>query len=283
MPDSIDLYVIHRLDRRQSPEALAAQLTAELARTDPRDNLMRSRIGTARVILGDPARRAQYDQQLNDPSAPPITEQTLAQLAGRPAPAAPRRSVTARPLAIVAAATVALLIVGIVLVVTLTGGDDKDTTTAQNPSTSQPAESSGSGGSAGSQNSPAAVGQTVKHGDVEWAVTKAERVTNRGQVCGGLGLNSRVIGVTVEGKNTGASAEQVFSYNSQNVVFNGRTRSANCAEVGGQVKTGTTSIPAGQSQQITYFFSLPDTGSDPTQFVFETWDENYIYFTLTYS
>ncbi|WP_270484842.1 hypothetical protein [Gordonia jacobaea] len=283
MPD-IDLYVIHKLDRRQPPEALAAQLTAELNRTDPRDSLTRSRIETARVILGDPARRTQYDQQLNDPSAPAITEATLAQLSGRTAPTAPRRSVTARPLAIVAAATVVLLVIGIVLVVTLTGGDDdKDTTTAQNPGTSQPTESSGSGGSAGSQRSPAAVGQTVKHDGVEWAVIKAERITNRGQICGGLGINSRVIGVTVEGKNTGASAEQVFSYSTQNVIFSGRARSANCAEVGGQVKTGTTSIPAGQSQQITYFFSLPDTGSDPTTFIFETWDETRIYFTLSYS
>lgn len=138
MPD-IDLYLIHELDRRQPPESLAAQLTAELNRTDPRDTVMRSRIETARVILGDPERRARYDRQLDDTAAPEITEQTLAQLSGRPAPTAPRRTLSKPVAAFVAitAVVVVIALVGIVVALVNSGGDDKSTTNAANPGAGQ--------------------------------------------------------------------------------------------------------------------------------------------------
>ena len=131
MPDSIDLYVIHRLDRRQPPEALAAQLTDELSRTDPRDTVTRSRIETARAVLGDPQRRAAYDQQLDDPATPPITEQTLASLSGRPAPTAPRKALS-KPVAAFVAITAVVVVVALVgIVVALVDRDgDKDSGTA---------------------------------------------------------------------------------------------------------------------------------------------------------
>lgn len=123
MPD-IDLYAIHRLERRQSPTEMAAQLTSELNDTDPRDQLTRSRIETARVILGDPERRARYDRQLDDPAAPEITEATLAQLAGRPAPTAPRKALS-RPVAALVAITAVVAVIALVgIIVAVTSGDD---------------------------------------------------------------------------------------------------------------------------------------------------------------
>ncbi|MFF0709126.1 J domain-containing protein [Gordonia sputi] len=142
MPD-VDLYVIHRLDRRQSPAELAAQLTSELTRTDPRDQLARSRIETARVILGDPQRRARYDRQLDDPSAPEITEQTLAQLSGRPAPTAPSGLFATTKVKVMAVLTVALAIALTIAVsaVACSSGGGSDTTAAKDspPSTGKPA------------------------------------------------------------------------------------------------------------------------------------------------
>ncbi|MCZ4652715.1 hypothetical protein O4157_14910 [Gordonia amicalis] len=86
----IDLYQAYGLDRRQPPDALAAQLAAQLNSIDPRDTLSCNRIDTARVILGDPARRARYDAALGDPAAPVLDEAALATIAGRPVPTAPR-------------------------------------------------------------------------------------------------------------------------------------------------------------------------------------------------
>ena len=129
MPE-VALYVIHRLDRRQSPAELAAQLTSELTRTDPRDQLARSRIETARVILGDPQRRARYDRQLDDPSAPEITEQTLAQLSGRPAPTAPSGLFATTKVKVMAVLTVALAIaltIAVSAVACSSGGDGGST------------------------------------------------------------------------------------------------------------------------------------------------------------
>ena len=124
MPD-LDLYKIHNLDRKAPSEAIAAQLTSQLnAAPDP---LARQRIDTARTILGDPQRRARYDAQLADPQAPPITEQVLAALAGRPAPM-PTAKPFAQPrvLAAVAAALGVLLVI-VVSAVACSGGDDDST------------------------------------------------------------------------------------------------------------------------------------------------------------
>lgn len=252
MPD-IDLYAIHLLDRRQSPTELAAQLTSELSRTDPRDTVMRSRIETARVILGDPQRRAAYDRQLDDPAALTITEQTLSQLSGRPAPAAPRRSVTTRPLAIIAAATVVLLVVGIVLVVTLTGGDDKGTTTTA-ASANSTSGTSANDDAGESPANPAKVGQTVTAAGLDWNVTRAEKIDNHGQVCGGTGMSRYVVAVTVDVANAGARTQDVPSASSQYLRFSsGQPRSANCMTDPGN----GLPLEAGQPKRtLTYYFAL---------------------------
>lgn len=130
MPGSIDLYAIHKLDRRHSPAELAAQLTSELTRTDPRDQLARTRIETARVILGDPELRARYDRQLDDPSAPEITEQTLAQLSGRPAPTASSGLFATTKVKVMAVLTGALAIaltIAVSAVACSSGGDGGST------------------------------------------------------------------------------------------------------------------------------------------------------------
>ena len=145
MPADVNLYVIHKLDRRQSPAELAAQLTSELARTDPRDNLTRSRIETARVILGDPQRRSAYDRQLDDAAAPEVTEQTLAQLSGRPAPTAPSGLFATTKVKVMAVLTGALAIALTIAVsaVACSSGGGSDTTAAKDspPSTGKPTSS----------------------------------------------------------------------------------------------------------------------------------------------
>ncbi|MGI6795726.1 hypothetical protein [Gordonia sihwensis] len=126
MPD-LDLYAIHGLDRSAPSQALAAQLTAQL-NTAP-DPLARQRIDTARTILGDPQRRARYDAQLSDPAAPPITEATLAAIAGRPVAAEPSGMSAAfsQPnvrLAAIAAAVLGLVLIIVISAVSCGGGDD---------------------------------------------------------------------------------------------------------------------------------------------------------------
>ncbi|GAB05010.1 hypothetical protein GII30_02535 [Gordonia amarae] len=149
----IDLYAIYGLDRTHPPEALAAQLTAQLNTTDPRDTLGRNRIDTARAILGDPQRRAAYDAQLSDPSAPPITEQVLALIAGRPMPTAPRSGLAAafattrvRVLAGVAAALALALVVSITAIACSAGGDDSGNTASTTASGNSTGRDGGSTG-----------------------------------------------------------------------------------------------------------------------------------------
>ena len=147
----IDLYAIYGLDRTHPPEALAAQLTAQLNTTDPRDMVTCSRIETARAILGDPQRRAAYDRQLGDPSAP-VTEEVLARIAGRPMPpTAPRLSLreqfASTQVKIVGAVTAALALVLVVAVtaVACSGGGDSGTTASGDASTPNGRSSSASG------------------------------------------------------------------------------------------------------------------------------------------
>lgn len=141
----IDLYAIYGLDRTHPPEALAAQLTAQLNTTDPRDTLGRNRIDTARAILGDPQRRAAYDAQLGNPAAPPVTEETLARIAGRPMPTAPRpplrEQFASKQVKIVSAITAALALVLVVAItaVACSGGDDEGSSTASNASSASSA------------------------------------------------------------------------------------------------------------------------------------------------
>ena len=151
---SIDLYAIYGLDRQQPPEALAQQLDRQLAATDPSDSLTRGRIETARVILGDSSRRAVYDQQLGDPSASPVTEATLAALAGRPVPAATPITLTSllattrgKVVAGGAAALVLILLL-VIAVAAVSGGDESggESVTASSSSSSSSGGSSSASG-----------------------------------------------------------------------------------------------------------------------------------------
>lgn len=145
----IDLYSIYQLDRRQPPEALAAALTTQLNATDPRDALSRSRIDTARAILGDPHRRARYDAALADPKAPIIDESALAAIAGRPMPAPARTGLAGafasrqvRVLSAITAALALVLVVGITAVA-CSGGGDSTPTAASNGSGQSTSTASG--------------------------------------------------------------------------------------------------------------------------------------------
>lgn len=222
MPD-IDLYLIHKLDRRQPPEALAAQLTAELNRTDPRDSLTRSRIETARIVLGDPQRRAAYDRQLDDPNAPEITEQTLAQLSGRPAPTAPRR-VLSKPVAALVAITVVVVVIAIVAITVAlvnSGGDDHTSKSATAPT---PASAThGSGGEERGCNcripyaewdtgaTPRAVIQLEKAFDLPPAVTTALQQCE-GDRCALKQYQDKSVGVQINPNTPGVSATMVATY-----------------------------------------------------------------------
>ncbi|GAC80837.1 hypothetical protein SAMN04488550_0600 [Gordonia malaquae] len=127
MTPHLDLYAIYGLDQRMPPTEIGQRLTEILNATA--DPLTRGRIETARAILADPQRRTAYDRQLADPAAPPITEQTLAQLAGRPAPTAPGSGsglaqLAGRPKVVAGiAAALALLLVVIVTAVSCSGSD----------------------------------------------------------------------------------------------------------------------------------------------------------------
>lgn len=151
MPHHIDLYAVYGLDRRQPPEQLAAQLTAQFNSTDPRDQLTRSRIETARVILADPQRRARYDAALADPNAPVLDEAALATIAGRPVPTAPRTGLAGafvETKARILAGVVGLLAILLAVAVTAVAcsGDSSTSSTAQDKSNSVDAPSSGSDG-----------------------------------------------------------------------------------------------------------------------------------------
>jgi hypothetical protein len=103
---------------------LLQQLDNEAART--RDRLQRSRIATARAIIADPQRRAAYDRHLADPSVE-ITEETLAQISGRPVPTAGPLSGQRGVLALgIAAGSLVLALVVAIAIVATAGGDDGD-------------------------------------------------------------------------------------------------------------------------------------------------------------
>lgn len=130
----IDLYQVYGLDRSQPPQILAAVLTDQLNHVDPRDMVTRSRIDTARAILGDPQRRAAYDAQLGNPAAPPVTEEALARISGRPVPTAPRPPLrgqfASKQVKIVGAVTAALALALVVSITAIacSGGGDSGTT-----------------------------------------------------------------------------------------------------------------------------------------------------------
>ncbi len=136
----IDLYRISGLDRRQPPEQLAAQLTAQFNATDPQDSLTRSRIDTARAILADPQRRAATTRN-SEIQPPTLDEASLATIAGRPVPAAPRSGLAAafaetkaRVLAGVIAALAVILAVAVTAVACSSSDDGSDSATGTPPS-----------------------------------------------------------------------------------------------------------------------------------------------------
>lgn len=127
----LDLYRIYGLDPQAGAPELAQRLTSQLNATDPRDTLVRSRIKTARTILGGP-QRAQYDQHLADPEAPTIDEGALAAMAGQSVPAPERSGLAgafAHPrvklLASVAGALTLLLVILAAVIATSSDNGDK--------------------------------------------------------------------------------------------------------------------------------------------------------------
>lgn len=120
----IDLYKVFQLDPRQSPTELATQLDRQLAATDPANQTLHQQIAAAKVILGDPRRRARYDAELADPNAR-LDATDIDRIAGvKTGRSAAGLTPTQRALAIVASVTVLALIVGVGLVVALTGSHD---------------------------------------------------------------------------------------------------------------------------------------------------------------
>ncbi|GAA1085139.1 hypothetical protein [Tsukamurella spumae] len=200
MPHHIDLYAIYGLDRRQPPEALAAALTAALNATDPRDQLTRNRIDTARAILGDPARRARYDAALADPNAPTIDESALAAIAGRPVPAAVPKpglagAFAGRQVRILSAVTAALALVLVIGVtaVACSIGDSTPTATQQSGDRPSPSASAGPAASTDPLDEayPAsrrvAIGGTVTDlsGTITYRINGISRVTDPAPECPG--------------------------------------------------------------------------------------------------
>lgn len=80
----IDLYASLGLDRSADPAALAAELDRRISSSWGEDPAKVTQLRNARAILGDAGRRVRYDRQLDDPAAPPVTEQVLEQLASSP-------------------------------------------------------------------------------------------------------------------------------------------------------------------------------------------------------
>ncbi|MGO3258725.1 MAG: hypothetical protein ACTIK5_06395, partial [Corynebacterium variabile] len=77
----IDLDASLGLDRSADPATLAAELDRRISSSWGEDPAKVAQLRNARAILGDAGRRVRYDRQLDDPAAPPVTEQVLEQLA----------------------------------------------------------------------------------------------------------------------------------------------------------------------------------------------------------
>lgn len=77
----IDLYASLGLDRSADPATLAAELDRRISSSWGEDPAKVTQLRNARAILWDAGRRVRYDRQLDDPAAPPVTEQVLEQLA----------------------------------------------------------------------------------------------------------------------------------------------------------------------------------------------------------
>ena len=131
----VDYYAALGLDSRAPSHALLAQLSHRIAQTAPGPE--RHLMEQARAILGDPAKRATYDQRLRDPQAMPWTSAELHELAmaqpGRPAASGGLTGTLAAIPRRVLAAVASGLVLVLVLVVTLvscTGGSADTSTSA---------------------------------------------------------------------------------------------------------------------------------------------------------
>jgi hypothetical protein len=76
-----DLYSSLGLDRWAPPDALAAELDRRIAWAQTGNPSALDELHCARAILGDPGRRTTYDRMLDNPAGPPVTTDTLRQLA----------------------------------------------------------------------------------------------------------------------------------------------------------------------------------------------------------
>lgn len=76
-----DLYSSLGLDRSAPPDALAAELDQRIAWAQSQNPAALEELTCARTILGDGARRTTYDRMLDNPAGPPVTADTLRQLA----------------------------------------------------------------------------------------------------------------------------------------------------------------------------------------------------------
>lgn len=76
-----NLYDSLGLDRSSDPAALAREIDSRIQSGNTWNPGGMDELQVARAILGDPARRAAYDQRLGDPNAPAVTPDSLRQLA----------------------------------------------------------------------------------------------------------------------------------------------------------------------------------------------------------
>lgn len=76
-----DLYSSLGLDRSAPPDALAAELGQRIAWAQSQNPAALEELTCAWTILGDAARRTTYDRMLDNPAGPPVTADTLRQLA----------------------------------------------------------------------------------------------------------------------------------------------------------------------------------------------------------
>lgn len=259
----IDLYAIYGLDRSQPPQVLAAALTDQLNRIDPRDPLMRNRIDTARAILGDPQRRAAYDAQLSDPSAPPVTEETLALIEGRSMPTASRpplrEQFASKQVRIVSAITAALALVLVVAVtaVACSGGSDDASTAASNSSSGNPPGSSGSECGA------------LSNSTLEYAKWKSRPPTRTIFLDKRIDLPTEFDRYTAYTKNIGAPSEGLQQYQDRSIgvlVIGGDPRGDDLREFGNAPFADDTTTIAFVSPDgaVTGTRSFPAFGRVPT-------------------
>lgn len=274
----IDLYQAFKLDPRQPPAELAAELDRQLAASDLANHPLRQQITTAKAILGDPHRRADYDRALTDPGAR-LDAHDIDRIAGR---SAARLTPTQRALAIVAGVTVLALIVGVGLVVALTGGGRGADETASRPthtvyetaSPSAPASSSVEGSANGvtpvgppSGVRPAGQPATDSFNEITIAPAPAiaEPTADQQATCAEQyrtsGLDAR-LDVALTSTSTSHFGFVPPFYSQSLRTAEGAEITATCQIVNDADQA--RGIAPGTTKRVSYFFTVP-AGSKPTQ------------------